>query len=29
MVDMPYNPTPPNHIYLIDMYEEDLSLNNL
>ena len=29
MVDMPLNPTKPNHIYLIYMYKEDLSLNNL
>ena len=29
MVDMPYNPTQPNHIYLIYMYKEDLALNNL
>ena len=28
MVDMPYNPTNPNHIYLIYMYKEDLALNN-
>ena len=27
MVDMPYNPTKPNHIYLIYMYEEDSALN--
>ena len=26
---MPYNPTKPNHIYLIYMYKEDLALNNL
>ena len=29
MVDMPKNPTKPNHIYLINMYKEDLALNNL
>ena len=29
MVDMPYNPTKPNHIYLIYMYKEDLALNSL
>ena len=29
MVDMPLNPTKPNPIYLIDMYKEDLALNNL
>ena len=29
MVDMPYNSTKPNHIYLIYMYKEDLTLNNL
>ena len=29
MVDMPSNPTKPNHIYLIYMYKEDLALNNL
>ena len=29
MVDMEWNPTKPNPIYLIDMYEEDLALNNL
>ena len=29
MVDMPLNPTKPNHIYLIYMYKEDLALNNL
>ena len=29
MVDMPYNPTKPNPIYLIYMYKEDLALNNL
>ena len=29
MVDMTSNPTKPNHIYLIYMYEEDLVLNNL
>ena len=29
MVDMPQNPTEPNHIYLIYMYKEDLALNNL
>ena len=29
MVDMPSNPTQPNHIYLIDMYKKDLALNDL
>ena len=29
MVDMPYNPTQPSHIYLIYIYKEDLALNNL
>ena len=29
MVDMPYNPTKTNYIYLIYMYKEDLVLNNL
>ena len=29
MVDMPLNPTQPNHIYSIFMYKEDLALNNL
>ena len=29
MVDMPYNPTKPNPIYLINMYKEDLALYNL
>ena len=29
MVDMPSNPTKPNHMYLIYMYIEDLALNNL
>ena len=29
MVDMPQNPTKPNHIYLIYMYKEDLALNKL
>ena len=29
MVDMPWNPTKPNHIDLIYMYKEDLVLNNL
>ena len=29
MVDMPYNPSKPNSIYLIYMYKEDLALNNL
>ena len=29
MVDIPYNQTKPNHIYLIYMYKEDLALNNL
>ena len=29
MVDMPYNPTKPNLMYLIYMYKEDLALNNL
>ena len=29
MIDMPYNPTKPNPIYLIYMYKEDLALNNL
>ena len=28
MVDMPENPTKPNHIYLIYIYNEDLALNN-
>ena len=28
MVDMPQNPTKPNHTYLIYMYKEDLVLNN-
>ena len=28
MVDMPQNPTKPNQIYLINMYKEDLALNN-
>ena len=28
MIDMPLNPTKPNHIYLIYMYKEDLALNN-
>ena len=26
---MPLNPTKQNHIYLIRMYKEDLTLNNL
>ena len=26
MVDMPLNPTQPNHIYLIYMYKKDLKL---
>ena len=29
MVDMPLNPTEPNHIYLIYMYIKDLTLNNI
>ena len=29
MVDMPYDPTKPNHIYLIYMYKDDLALNSL
>ena len=29
MVDMPKNPTEPNHIYLIYIHNEDLALNNL
>ena len=29
MVDIPKNPTQPNHIYLIYLYKEDLVLNNL
>ena len=29
MVDMPYNLTILNYIYLIYLYEEDLALNNL
>ena len=28
MVDMSYNPTNPNHIYLIYMYKDDLASNN-
>ena len=28
MLDMPLNPTKPNYIYLIYMYEKDLALNN-
>ena len=26
---MPENPTKPNHIYLLNMYKDDLALNNL
>ena len=29
MVDMPLNPTKPNHIYSIYIYKKDLTLNNL
>ena len=29
MVNMPLNPTKPNHIYLIYVYKEDLVLNDL
>ena len=29
MVDMPLNPTKLNHINLINMYKENLALNNL
>ena len=29
MVDMSYNPTKQNHIYLIYMFKDDLALNNL
>ena len=29
MADMPKQQTKPNHIYLIDMYKENLTLNNL
>ena len=29
MVDMPWNLTKPNPIYLMYMYKEDLALNNL
>ena len=29
MVDMPSNPTKPNHVYLIYIYKEDLAFNNL
>ena len=29
MVDMLWNPTKPNHIYLMYMYKQDLALNNL
>ena len=29
MVDMPLNKTQQNPIYSIDMYKEDLALNNL
>ena len=29
MVDVPYIPTKPNHVYLINMDKEDLALNNL
>ena len=29
MVEMPYNQTKANRIYLIYMYKEDLALNNL
>ena len=28
MVDMPQDPTKPNHIYLIYMYNDALALNN-
>ena len=29
LVDIPWNQTKLNHIYLIYMYKEDLALNNL
>ena len=29
MVDMPSDPTKPNHIYLIYMYKKDFALNNI
>ena len=29
MVDMPWNPPKPNHMYLIYMYKKDLALDNL
>ena len=29
MVDMPLNPTKPNHKYIIYTYKDDLALNNL